>query len=200
MQPHRKKGSVKIFQRSEFNACGEMSTFSTTYTGIQMRRFGELPRMEYDLKAELLGNAAAGASDNNKVAKDIASKGHPISPCEVKPLNLWQRLCEHFGVTHILDFTPGSGALALSGNCDYEGIAMAVKHCEWLDSILDRCVVYMAGKDKEFVKKLGGDDAFVDKVGMYLSGTMMEARRMMEPVDGGEVSDSDDCEENEDEI
>ena len=194
--------SVNIIQSSHFNPFGEMSTFSTTYTGIQMRRFGELPRMEYDLKAELLGNAAAGASDNNKVAKDIASKGHPISPCEVKPLNLWQRLCEHFGVTHILDFTPGSGALALatSGNCDYEGIAMAGKNCEWLDSILDRCVVYMAGKDKEFAKELGGDDAFVEKVGMYLSGTRMEARRMIEPVDGGEVSDSDDDEENEEEI
>ena len=33
-----KKGGTKVFQREEFNACGESSIASTTYTGVPVRR------------------------------------------------------------------------------------------------------------------------------------------------------------------
>ena len=61
-------------------------------------------------------------------------------------------------------------------------IAANEMHREWLDSTLDRCVMYLAGQDKEFAKGLGGDDEFSEKVQKYFAGTMMEARRLLEPA------------------
>ena len=98
-----RSGIAKLVQRSEFNSCGESATSATTYTGVPMRRFDELPRMDANTKASILGVAAAGAVAGKRMSKNIAEKGDPFSHCEVKPLNLWQRICEHFGVTHIVD-------------------------------------------------------------------------------------------------
>ena len=88
-------GLAKLVQRSEFNSCGECATSATTYTGVSMRRLNELPRMDADSKSSILGAAAAGAVAGKRVAQNIEEKGHPFSQCEVKPLNLWQRMCEH---------------------------------------------------------------------------------------------------------
>ena len=140
--------------------------------------------MEQKTKADILGDAATGAVRGKRLQADIAARGHPFTFSEVKPLNLWQRICEHNGVTHIVDFTPGSAALAIAaaGAMEYEGIAATDVHRDWLDSTLDRVVLYMAGQDKNFAEKLGGDAEFIEKVGKYFSGTMMEARRLLEPV------------------
>ena len=192
-----RRGTSKVVQRAEFNTCGETSTASTTYTGVPMRTYGELPRMDYDTKVSILGSGASGAVARPRVQKDIEDKGHPFSHCETKPLNLWQRICEHHDVTHIVDFCPGSGALAIaaSGTIEYEGIACNDVHRQWLDATLDRCVMYLAGQNKDLARRLGGDDDFIAKVEKYLGGTMMEARRMLEP---GAVDENTDFEESED--
>ena len=47
---------------------------------------------------------------------------------------------DHFGVTHIVDFSPGSGALAIaaSGAVEYEGVTTCGEHRDWLDGILEQ--------------------------------------------------------------
>ena len=194
-----KKGASKLVQRAEFNSCGEISTSSTTYTGVPVRRFSELPRMNHETKASILGVGADGSVKSKRVQKDIEDKGHPFSFCEVKPLNLWQRICEHHQVTHIVDFSAGSAALAIaaSGAMEYEGVAANPEHCAWLDTTLDRCVMYMAGKDKEVANNFGGYDEFMEKMGKYFAGTMMEARRLMEPVEEPNDGDEDSSESDE---
>ena len=195
-----KRGVTKLVQRAEFNTCGENSTASTTYTGIPMRRYCELPRMDHETKANILGPAAAGAVTGRGLQRDINEKGHPFSHFEVKPLNLWQRICEHHKITHIVDFSVGSAALAITacGAMEYEGIAANDAHREWLDSTLDRCVIYQAGKDKQYTQKLGGDADFIESVHKYFAGTMMEARKILEPVaddkdDDDDAAASSDC-------
>ena len=107
-------------------------------------------------------------------------------------MQLWQRMCEHHGLTHIVDFTPGSAALAVaaSGAMQYEGIATSEEHQKWMDSVLDRCIMYMVGQDKNVAAKLGGDADFTAKVEKFFAGTMQEARRFLEPTD--EDKDSSD--------
>ena len=126
---------------------------------------------------------------------------------EVKPLNLLQRLFEHFGVTHVVDFAAGSAAMAIAaaGAQDYEGIAANGEHRDWLDATLDKCVMYMAGKDTHFTKSLGVvDEDVTAKIAKYFGGTLMEARRIMEPPDpagqgedaqGASPSDDDDSDD-----
>ena len=164
-----------------------------------MRRLNELPRMEADCKAGILGAAAAGAVVGKRISQNIEEKGHPFSHCEVKPLNLWQRICEHHGVTHIVDFSPGSAGLAIAaaGAMEYEGVATNEIHCSWLDSTLDLVVKYLASKDKVFAQKLGGDDDFADKVAQYFGGTLLEARRYLEPEVVAAPEDEHDDESSE---
>ena len=52
---------------------------------------------------------------------------------------------------------------------------------------------------KVFAKKFGGDDEFVEKVAEYFAGTLMEARRYLEPEakKKPEDGDEDDCESSE---
>ena len=141
--------------------------------------------MDYEAKSGILGVGASGAVHGKRVQADIDEKGHPLAHCEVKPLSLLQRICEHHQVTHIVDFAAGSGALAIAaaGSIHYEGIASNDVHRDWLDTTLDRCVMYLAGnKYKEaWFAKLGVDEAFIENVAKYFSGTMMEARRWLEP-------------------
>ena len=194
-----KSRTASLIQRSEFNSCGEMSTASKTYTGVDMRLYRELPRMDAETKAACVGMAASGAVPNKRVQKDIDAHGHPYSHAEVKPLALWQRIVEHNGVTHIVDFAAGSGALAISvaGTIEYQGIAANEAHCKWLDSTLDRCIMYLAGKEKEFAKRLGGDDAFMMKVEKYFGGMVMDARRLLEPSERKDGSDDDGSDDDE---
>ena len=142
------------------------------------------------------GSLWRGSKKN--VRKDIDTHGHPYSHAEVKPLALWQRICEHNGVTHIVDFAAGSGALAIAvaGTIEYQGIAANEAHCKWLGSTLDRCIMYLAGKEKELAERLGGDDAFMMKVEKYFGGMMMDARRLLEP---SELNDDDDEDVSDDE-
>ena len=102
-------------------------------------------------------------------------------------------------MTHIVDFSPGSGGLAIAaaGAVEYEGVATNEMHCSWLDSTLDLVVKYLASTDKEFSKKLGGDDEFVEKVAQYFAGTLMEARRYLEPEVKETLEDEEDGESSE---
>ncbi|CAK0876398.1 unnamed protein product, partial [Prorocentrum cordatum] len=164
----------KVLHRAEFNACGGSSTADTSCSGIPMRRFSELLRMDHEAKMSILG-AASRASVNGKQPRlqgDIDSKGHPFSHAEVKPPSLWQTLVEHRKVTHVVDFAPGSGALAVaaSGAIEYEGIAVNDAHRGWLDSIVDRCAMHKAGHEEGHAKQLGGDAEFVEKASKYFSG------------------------------
>jgi len=191
--PIGSKTKHKVIHRAEFNTCGEVSTTSTTYTGIDMRRFGELPRMDHDTKLSILGSTASGVASGKRLQADIDEKGHPFSWAETKPLPLWQRMCEHHNLTHVVDFTPGSAALAVaaSGAMQYEGIAANEEHQKWMDSILDRCTMYMVGQDKKVAANLGGDAELTAKVEQFFAGTMQEARRLMEPIDEAQAcSDS----------
>ena len=82
----------------------------------------------------------------------------------------------------------------------YEGIAANDAHRDWLDSIVDRCVMYKAGQDQGYAgETLGGDAEFVSNASKYFNG-LMEARRWLMPdagegdeeQDGGVGEDDDD--------
>ncbi|CAK0884263.1 unnamed protein product, partial [Prorocentrum cordatum] len=164
----------KVVHRAEFNACGESSTADTSCIGIPMRRFSELPRMDHETKMSLLGAASCASADGEhpRLQGDIGSKDHPFSHGEVKPLSLWQTLVEHHKVTHVVDFAPGSGALAVaaSGAIEYEGIAANDAHRGWLDSTVDRRAMHRAGHDEGNAEQLGGDAVCVEKASKYFSG------------------------------
>ena len=80
---------------------------------------------------------------------------------------------------------------------EYEGVATNENHCSWLDSTLDLVVKCISSTDKVFANKLGGDDDFAKKVGEYFGGTLLEARRYLEPDVKETPEDEDDGESSE---
>ena len=70
-------------------------------------------------------------------------------------------------------------------------------HCGLLDSTLDVCVKYLASKNNMLVNKLRGDDDFAQKVAEYFGGTLLEARRYLEPEVKETPEDEDDGESSE---
>eukprot|EP00959_Pyramimonas_sp_CCMP1952_P434214 9092655-Pyramimonas_sp.AAC.1 len=90
----------------------------------------------------------------------------------------------HHGVTRIVDFTPGSGALAAAaaGAMGCEGVACNDNHRDWLDPVVDRRVMHKAGHEEGHAHQLGGDADFVEKASKYFSRTTMEAKRLLTPL------------------
>ena len=175
---------VKVMARSDFNNCGETMTSSTTCTGIPMRRMCELPRMTYDVKAACVGAGAAGAAKSPAVAKNVEQRGHVFSYNEVKPVALFERIFEHLGATHVVDFTPGSGACAVAAagaGIRYDGIAANQDHAAWLDVILDRIVFHLCSESKQARDSLEFEDEASENVKKYFGGLVMEGKRYMEP-------------------
>ena len=146
------KTARRAVQRADFNVRGETSSASTTYTGVVMRRFCELPRMSRDVKSSILGAAAAESLRMKRAQRDIDEKGRLFSFTGVKPLNLWQTILDHHAVTQIVDFTPGSAGLAVAaaGVAECDGIAANDARKDWLDSIADRRIMYKVGHDKDY--------------------------------------------------
>ena len=196
------KGKEKVQHRGDFNTCGENSTTSTTYTAIPMRRFRQLPRMEEGTKMSILGGTATGVVHGKRLQRDIVENGHPYSWAETKPVSLLNILCRHLQLTHIVDFTPGSAALAVAvaGEMQYEGIASVEEHQQWLDNTMDRCFLYLVAKHPELATELGGDTDLQEKVARFFNAqTMREASRYIEPPNDEEILDytdssDDNCE------
>ncbi len=178
---HSNNREMAFFFSLPANSRGENSSAGTAYTGISARRLSELPRMSSGTKASILGDASGAAVPKIKMARlqeDIQEKGHPFSHNEVKPVSFWETIMEHHKATHIVGFTPGSGALAVaaSGAVECEGIAANEARRDWLDSIVDRCVMYKAGRENGYAQQLGGGAELVEKASKYFGGTMMGRR------------------------
>ena len=100
---------------------------------------------------------------------------------------LWQRVMGHHQVTHATDLSAGSGALAIaaSGAFQYHGAAANDVHAQWLDATVGRCSMHMVGSDEAHARALGGGDEMVANAKRCFGGTMMEARRFLQPPEKG---------------
>ena len=164
----------KVRGRSGFNACGESSTAATSHSAVPLRRLCELPRMDHGTKCAIVGASTAGElpEKQERLRDDVGEFGHPFSYCEGKPIQFWQQIIDHCGVTHVVDFSPGSGALAIaaSGAVEYGGVATSDGHRDWLDGILDRCSLYMGAKNEAYLEAIGADAAIMEKFKHYFQG------------------------------
>ena len=173
---------------------------------VGMRRLRELPRMDYDTKAGILGVAASGAVKNEAAQKDVNENGHPFSWCEAKPIQFFASLFDHLGITHIVDLTAGSGALAIAAagaGLKYEGVAGTDAHKDWLDAILDRVVFYLRGTSKACRAALGADESVADNIKDFFAPIIMEAKQILESANNegaeeeGKVAMDDDVDDSE---
>jgi len=75
---------------------------------------------------------------------DVDARGHPFSWTERKPLAWYEVFLPEIRVALVVDYSPGSGALAracMNKNVQYVGICRTDEHCSWLTNILNKAAV-----------------------------------------------------------
>ncbi len=158
--------------RQHFSACGETSTYATSYTNVSVRRLNRLPRMTVPDKEGIVGFELPTYPE--EVTTSTGTKGHPLFWNETKDIDMFLALFKDLNVHHVLDLTPGSGAAAMAAlimRIGYEGIAMNVGHANWLNRILDKAMfAIIADATDEETKKIQKD------VMSHFSAQIEEAR------------------------
>ena len=112
---------------------------------------------------------------------------------------VFERFFQHLGATHVVDFTPGSGACAVAAvgaGIRYDGIAANQDHASWLDNIVDRIVFHLCSESKQARENLEFENEASENVKKYFGGLMMEGKRHMEAGEEEEDAASETGEED----
>ena len=171
------KGQRKCVSREAFTRCGESTNYSKSYTGIQSRTLDEIPRLTAQDKAKILGSAAIGAFNRDRVAKDVEAKGHPLFWSEWKPIALHIALYRDFDVTNVVDLRMGSGAAGIASlyqQCGYIGLCYNDLHKCWNWRLIQQCFLALVSDGKAKVDEDAGA-----KVKQYFQRAVTTARQWL---------------------
>jgi hypothetical protein len=183
-------------ERTHFSACGEKSTFASSYTNVTMRDVERLSRLSIQDKEGVIAGSLPAYGE--KVTAATGAKGHPLFWSEVKTIEVYVALFKDMNASHIFDVAAGSAAAAIAAaicNIGYEGLALNASHAAWLNRIIDKAMfAIIADRTDEESKQLRTDLA------TYFGPSIEEARKLL-AVDkqetDGEESDEDDEEDEE---
>ena len=76
--PQKNKGQRHLVARNLFTKSGESTNFSRSYTGVPFRNLAEIPRLQAEAKANILGPSATGTIAKTRVEREVAERGHPL--------------------------------------------------------------------------------------------------------------------------
>ena len=171
------KGQRKIVARDLFTKSGESTNFSRSYSGVPFRNLVEIPRLTEEGKKQIMGQAAVGAFTKERVKREVEAKGHPLFWAEWKPVNLFSTLFRDFGITHVVDMTPGSGAAclaALYSEIPYTAFCHNEAHMQWLKGLINKVFVALVAQ-----KDVTAQDEVVANVKHYLHRAVEAAKQML---------------------
>ena len=67
-----------------------------------------------EAKTSILGPAAVGAFEKERVNKEVEAKGHPLFWGEWKPISLFHVIIHDFHITDVVDTTPATGVAVVA--------------------------------------------------------------------------------------
>ena len=150
--------------RAQYNVCGEESTHDCTYTAVQLRTLGELPKLTAEDKKAMLGTELDIPStyQDESIVAVAEEQGIPFSWLETKPVAFWTSFFDDMEFDDIFDCTVGSAAAAIGayyGNKQYDGICCNPLHKKWAGQIMNRAMFAViadggAKADKECIAKV----------------------------------------------
>ena len=178
--------------RKHFSACGESSTYASSYTNVRVRSLDSLPRMTPGGKESIIGCELPAYGD--KVIEAIGKKGHPLFWAEIKEVEMFVATFNDYNVTDVWDCGAGSATAAMAAaicGLRYEGLAMNEKHANFLNNVMDKAMFAIIANrttEDEEAKKLQSE------VLANFSQIIEEARAFLEapdadPTDDEEVED-----------
>ena len=178
--------------REHFSACGENSTYASSYTNVRLRSLDSLPRMMVHGKESIVGCELPAYDD--KVIEAVGKKGHPLFWTEIKEVDMFVAIFKDYNITDVWDCGAGSGTAAMAAaicGLRYEGVAMNEKHANFLNNVMDKAIFAIianrTGEDEE-TKKLQSE------ILANFAQTIEEARTFLDAPDSApdEEDESDD--------
>ena len=147
MQARFSSNRWQVKERKDFNDNGEVDSHDASYSGIIPRSRQSLPLMTAHERDQIVGASPSPAAG----LFNVAERGHPFSWKEKKPISWFDRLLDDISAGLVIDFTPGSGALAracLEKGIQYVGITRKSVHASWLINVLNRAAVECTTKKR----------------------------------------------------
>ena len=136
--------------RQHFSACGENSTYASSYTNVRLRSVDSLPRVTVQGKESIVGCELPAYAD--KVVAAVGKKGHPLFWAECKEVELFVAIFKDYNIADVWDCGAGSGTAAMAATiCGlrYEGLAMNEKHANFLNNIMDKAIFAILANKKD---------------------------------------------------
>ena len=139
-------------RQDKFLPTGADSTHCPMFANVPLPAATSFPRMSTREKATIFPAGCVGepALSPHPVKWDYG--GVPLFWRESKSSDLWEAVIDMFNVKVIVDFTPGSGALAraaMSRGLRYTGFVSDAKHLSWLQNTLDAAALRFIAKKGE---------------------------------------------------
>ena len=146
---------LSVLKRSDkFLPTGADTTYCATFANVPLPSVTSLPRISTDEKTTIFPPGGADESPRAACPSKWDFGGVPLFWRESKKTELWEAVLNMFNIKVIVDFTPGSGALAcaaMSRGLKYTGFVENAKHLAWLQNILDTAALRLIAKKGEML-------------------------------------------------
>ena len=110
-------------------ACGETSTFHSTYSKLPVRPLVAIPRLAFADKRSIVGNAHDFWK--GRIAQEVAQYGHALFWQDLFTPRTLSTVFRYINIGYLFDLGPGSGTVALAvtiNEIGYEGIVANEKN------------------------------------------------------------------------
>ena len=141
-----------IKRTDQFVPKAESTTHCPTFANVPLPSVSALPRISTMEKATVFPASSAGDPLRAACPAKWDFGGVPLFWRESKKTELWEAILTLLNVKSIVDFTPGSGALAcaaMSRGLKYTGFVEDAKHLAWLQNIMDTASLRFIAKKGE---------------------------------------------------
>ena len=144
---------LTVSKRSDkFLPEGAESTHCPMFANVPLPAATMFPRISAQEKASIFPNGCSGDPPRSPQPQKWDFGGVPMFWRESKSSDLWEAILGMFSIKHIVDLTPGSGALAraaMSRGLKYTGVVSDAKHLAWLQNTLDTAALRFIAKKGE---------------------------------------------------
>ena len=160
-RPKQKKKET-MSARMVYNACGEKSTYDMSYTGVEARSLGELPKLTTQDKKKIFGNEVDCPLAYAAADQAFTREGVPFSWQETKSVNWLSTFFKDMNFDAIFDCTAGSAAAAIAAHYNgqqYDGLTCNPIHKTWCEGLMDQAMFAVlanggAGATKEHISRV----------------------------------------------
>ena len=179
------KVSMKTKTRPSYTSeGGDVSTHSQIYGAVPKRSLESLPRLLRSEKRDMIGGG-----EIEELPKDMADAaddggGQALFWSEVKIVGFLAQVLSDFNVSHVVDLSPASGAVAAAAALNHitcDAFCFNDMHKQWLEGVMDRAMLRVLTQAEG--GRLGQGEVcekgFSEEIKKYFSSSIRDAELLL---------------------